>query len=184
MNVDLQRFIQFVQGDQHAAQIDQRFVRRRVLLQGLTETLLGQRETARLIGDGAQRVPGGGELRRQFHGVLQMFFGGVHVALLQIALRVGEIADGAVGDGEFARGNGVPAAVAGGIEIVVLQDDGEPDAVARVRPARPHFDGLARFAAAGLEHGYGVTGRRQSLEMEAAVLVGESRRGKRMRGAE
>ena len=62
-----------------------------------------------------------------------------------------------------ARGDGVAAAVAGGVEILVLQGDGELDAVARVGQARPHFDGLARFAAAGLEDGHSVSrGRRVS----------------------
>ena len=55
----------------------------------------------RLIGDGAQGIPGGGELRRQLDGVLQMFLGGIHVVLLQIALRVRVVAERALGDGEL-----------------------------------------------------------------------------------
>ena len=134
VNVDLQRFIQLVHGDQYAAQIYQRFVRRRILLQGMTKSLLGQRETVRLIRDRSQRVPGGGELRRQLHRVLQMLLGGLHVALLQIALRVRKSRNRAIGDGEFARGDGVPAAVAGSIEIVLLQDDGKPGRGCASRP--------------------------------------------------
>ena len=138
----------------------------------------------RLIGDRAQRIPGGGELRRQLDRVLQMFLGGIHVALLQIALRVRVVAQGAIGDGELARGDGVAAAVAGGVEILVLQRDGKLDAVARIGQARTHFDGLARFAASGLEDGHGVSRGGEFLEGEAPVLVGESGGGEGMGGAE
>ena len=125
VNVHLQRFIQLVQRDQHAAQIDQRFVRRGVLPQRPAETVLGQREAPRLIGDGTQSIPRVGELRRQFYGVLQMFLGGVHVALLQIMLRVHIVAQCALGDFELPHRDGVPPAIIGGVEIGVSQSDGQ-----------------------------------------------------------
>ena len=113
-----------------------------------------------------------------------MLLGGLHVVLLQIALRVRIVAQGAFGDGELARGDGVAAAVAGGVEILVFQRDGELDAVARVGQARAYFDGLARLAASGLEDGHSVSCGREFLEGEAAVLVGESGGSEGMRGAE
>jgi hypothetical protein len=82
----------FVKGDEYAAQIDQRFVRRGILLQRLAETQFGQREVPRLIGDGAQGVPCAGELRRKLHGMFQVLLGGIHVVLLQIVLRVHVVA--------------------------------------------------------------------------------------------
>ena len=170
--------------DQHSAQVDQRFVCRGVQLQRLAEALLGQREAVRLIGDGAQIVPCGGELRGQFHGVLQMFLGGFHVVLFQIALCVHVVAQRALGDFEFARRNGVTAAVDGRVEIGVLQRDGELHAIVRIRQAGPHFDGLARLAASGFVDRHGVSRRRKFLEDEAPALIGESVRGEGLGNAE
>ena len=99
-----------------------------------------------------------------------MFLGGLHVGLFQIALRVHVVAQGALGNGKFARRNGVAAAVAGRVEIVVFQCDSELDAVARIGQAGSHLDGLAGLAASGLEDRQGVSGRRKFLEGEAAAL--------------